>query len=57
MQTKAMLVSMNEDTSEINQVYYAAEELFLSKSFSGEGAALSARGRTNTALFNNGDEK
>lgn len=52
-----MLVSMNEDTSEINQVYYAAEELFLSKSFSGEGAALSARGRTNTALFNNGDEK
>lgn len=57
MQTKAMLVSMNEDTSEINQVYYEAEELFLSKSFSAEESALSARGRTYTALFGNGDEK
>lgn len=57
MQTQAMLVSMNEGTSEINQVYYDAEELFLSKSFSAEGSALSARGRTNAALFDNADKK
>lgn len=57
MQTQAMFISMNEHTSEINQVYYGAEELFLSKSFSTEESALSARGRTNKALFGNTDKK
>lgn len=57
MQTQAMLISMNEDTSEINQVYYGAEELFLSGSTSAEAAALSAKKQKNTALFGNTDKK
>lgn len=57
MSTKAALVSMDEDTSEINQVYYGAEEIFLANSTSTEKTSLSAKRNRNTALFGNTDTR
>lgn len=56
MQTQAMLVSVNEKTSEIQQVYYGPEELFLSNTTSATMAQLSAWGHQKTAWFDSTDQ-